>query len=311
MTVVLFASAKGAPGVTTLATLTAATWPARRRVIVVECDPSGADLAVRFGLSSRCGLSSFATALRRTGSPPEIAPHLQQLPGGLDVLVGGRNLEGGDSMSITKALLSSAASDAGGPWDLLVDVGRVVPAASLPGDWWDHCDAATFVLRSDVASVLKMRDAAPELLTRCEDRAGLVVIPTGEYSSAEIERFTGIPVIGEIPHDPASAGVVAGGRGSARRLSRSLLVASAARLAATLSKEAAIFSKEEVTVDGPEPLASWGLGGETVPPSSLPSSRRSGRARLSGRVRNGLTNLSTRISPAQPEAQDSSQEVLR
>jgi hypothetical protein len=300
MTVVVFGSVKGAPGVTTLATLTAATWPARRRAMVVECDPSGGDLAARFGLSSRCGWSSFATASRRTGSAPEIAPHLQQLPGGLDVLVGGRNLEGGDSVSTTKALLSSAASDAGGPWDLLVDVGRVLPAATLRGSWWDHCDAATFVLRSDVASVLKVRDAASELLTRCQDRAGLVVISTGEYSSAEIERFTGIPVIGEIPHDPASAGVVAGGRGRARRLPRSPLVASAARLAATLSKE-------DVIVDGPEPPARRGLGGETVPSSSHPSRK----VRLPRRLRDGLTNLPTRISPAQPRAQDSSEEVLQ
>jgi hypothetical protein len=203
-------------------------------------------------------------------------------------------------VSTTKALLSSAASDAGGPWDLLVDVGRVVPAASLPGSWWDHCDAATFVLRSDVASVLKIRDAAPELLARCEDRAGLVVISTGDYSSAEIERFTGIPVIGEIPHDPASAGVVAGGRGSARRLSRSLLVASAARLAATLSKE-------EGVVDGPALLANQTLGGKAGPSSSRPSRK----ANLPRRVRDGLANLPTRISPAQTRAQDSSQEVLR
>jgi hypothetical protein len=300
MTVVVFGSVKGAPGVTTLATLTAATWPGRRRVMVVECDPSGGDLAVRFGLSSRRGWSSFATSSRRTGSAPDVAPHLQQLPGGVDVLVGGRNPEGGDSVSTTKALLSSAASDAGGPWDLLVDVGRVVPAASLPGSWWDHCDAATFVLRSDVASVLKIRDAAPELLARCEDRAGLVVISTGDYSSAEIERFTGIPVIGEIPHDPASAGVVAGGRGSARRLSRSLLVASAARLAATLSKE-------EGVVDGPALLANQTLGGKAGPSSSRPSRK----ANLPRRVRDGLANLPTRISPAQTRAQDSSQEVLR
>jgi hypothetical protein len=300
MTVVVFASVKGAPGVTTLATLTAATWPARRQVMVVECDPSGGDLAVRFGLSSRCGWSSFATAYRRAGSAPEIAPHLQQLPGGLDVLVGARNLERGNSMSTTKALLSSAVSDAGGPWDLLVDVGRVVPAASLSGDWWDHCDAAIFVLRSDATSVRKIRDAASELLTRCEDRAGLVVISTGEYSSAEIQRFTGIPVIGEIPHDPASAGMVAGGRGSARRLSRSVLVASAARLAATLSIE-------DVSVDGPEPLARRGPGRETVPSPSLPSRR----VRLSRRGRDGLANLSTPVLPAQPSAQDSTQEVLR
>jgi len=238
VTVVAFASLKGAPGVTTGACLVGATWPAPRKVVVAECDSSGCDLAARFELSSRCGWSSLATAARRSHSSPELAPHLQQLPGGLDVLVGsGTRTPGADAGPTSAAvLLASATSDPEHPWDLLIDLGRVRPADPSPGAaaWLDRSDAVAVVLRTDAASVLHVRDSAPDLRARCEDRVGLVVVTADRYPSEEIERFTGLPVIGELPFDPAAATVAAGGHGGRRRLSRSLLVTSAFGLATTL-----------------------------------------------------------------------------
>ena len=81
-------SLKGSPGVTTLSCLLAATWPDPAPVVVVEADPAGGDLAARFGLSSTMGWSSLEAAVRRGGAASPLEPHLQQLPGGLAVLVG-------------------------------------------------------------------------------------------------------------------------------------------------------------------------------------------------------------------------------
>jgi hypothetical protein len=136
-------------------------------------------------------------------------------------------------------LVASATSDPERPWDLLVDLGRVRPGDpnAGAGAWLDRSDAVAVVLRTDAASVLHVRDSASDLLARCEDRVGLVVVTSDHYPSAEIERFTGLPVIEEIPFDPAAATVAAGGHGSRRRLSRSLLVTSALRLATTLVAE--------------------------------------------------------------------------
>ena len=53
MTIVSFSSLKGAPGVTTLSRLVGATWPEGRKVMLLECDASGGDLAARFQLSAR------------------------------------------------------------------------------------------------------------------------------------------------------------------------------------------------------------------------------------------------------------------
>jgi MinD-like ATPase involved in chromosome partitioning or flagellar assembly len=89
MSLFALASLKGAPGTTTLACLVAATWPLDRRVVVAECDPCGGDLAARFELSTAKGCLSLATAARRDWDSVEVDPHIQRLPGGLEVLVGG------------------------------------------------------------------------------------------------------------------------------------------------------------------------------------------------------------------------------
>ena len=84
MTVTVFASLRGAPGVTTATLVTAAVWPAGRRVRLVEADPAGGVLAVRYGLSPSRGVASLAATRRST--PGLLDAHSQTLPGGVQVL---------------------------------------------------------------------------------------------------------------------------------------------------------------------------------------------------------------------------------
>ena len=90
MTIVTICSSKGSPGVTTLACAIAATWPQNRRILLAECDPSGGDIAARFGMSAKRGMTSLVLESRSSqGSAlPNVERHLQRLPGGLEVLVG-------------------------------------------------------------------------------------------------------------------------------------------------------------------------------------------------------------------------------
>ena len=67
------------------------------------------------------------------------------------------------------------------------------------------------------------------------DAALLAVIDTGPHRPEEIESFTGIPVIGTLAFDPIAAATAAGQPGGRRRLSRSLLLSSAGRLAGSLT----------------------------------------------------------------------------
>jgi MinD-like ATPase involved in chromosome partitioning or flagellar assembly len=232
--IVSFASVKGAPGVTTMACLVGATWPSDRRVMVAECDPSGGDLAARFGLSSRRGWPTFATAVRRSGASVAIEPHLQQLPGGLDVLIGPGGSDQTDSVGATDDLLANLSDESAGVWDVLVDVGRL-PSGDLPSSGWlARSDAVVILLRSDAASVLHVQNRAREIHAACGDRVALALVGGTEYGNEEIAEFTGLPVIGSVPFDPASAAVAAGDQGSERRLSRSFLINSALHLSQSL-----------------------------------------------------------------------------
>lgn len=246
MTVVTFVSIKGAPGVTTLSCLLGATWPEHRRVAVVEADRFGGDLAARFQLTTLCGWTSFAAACRRSVESNPVDPHLQALPGGLEVLVGARTEEPSVSAPLVKALLESSAGTGPGALDLIVDCGRVVfdgddgtPADGAPcrmsptpdvGAWLDHSDLVVVVTRRDPPSILKVRERVPLLTERCGDRLRLVVVGRGPHDNAAIQEFTGVPVIGDVPFDIVAGQIASGGEGSSRHLSRSQLVVASRRL---------------------------------------------------------------------------------
>jgi hypothetical protein len=228
---VTFVSLKGAPGVTTLVCLVGGSWPALRRVAVVEGDAAGGDLAARFALSASTGWSSYATERRRTDGVVVLAQHLQELPGGLEVLVRPEAGVQPAADAEVDGLLRSAAADADGPWDLLVDGGRLDPeGARTTGPWLDRSDRVIVVARRDPASMFRVAERTPALVERCGERVGLVAVGSGPQDRAAIERFTGLTVLGELPEDGAAARIVAGPGGGVRRLARSHLVASVRRL---------------------------------------------------------------------------------
>jgi hypothetical protein len=247
MTVVTFVSVKGAPGVTTLSCLVGATWPDHRRVAVVEADPFGGDLAARFQLTTLRGWTSYAAAWRRSVESAPVDPHLQTLPGGLEVLVGARAEERVVSVPIVEALVEGSAGRGPDALDLIVDCGRMLfdgddgtPAdgvsgrvSSAPGvaTWLDRSDLVVVVTRRDPPSILKVREREPLLTERCGERLRLVVVGRGPHDNAAIQEFTGLPVVGEVPFDIVAGQVASGGDGSSRHLSHSLLVVSARRLA--------------------------------------------------------------------------------
>jgi hypothetical protein len=204
--------------------------------MVVECDSSGGDLAARFQLSAKSGWTTFSASARRAESSISIEPHLQQLPGGLDVLIGNVGTDGGEAVKSIAALLASAESSPGGQWDVLIDLGRITSGDGRSVTCLGQSNAIVIGLKSDAASAMHVRENVPRLFARFADRVGLAVIRGGGYSVAEIETFTGIPVIGEVPFDPMAAAVATGDKLGKRRLRRSLLVPSAARLATRLAQ---------------------------------------------------------------------------
>ena len=249
MSIVAFCSAKGAPGVTTLSCLVGAAWPDGRRVLVAECDPSGGDLAARFSLGARPGMTSLALALRRAGGAAGLVDrHVQRLPGGLEVLVGPPGAEA--AATIDSELGQVAATLADHEADFVVDCGRLVPSATGQSELLRQARIVVLVLRPDVAAAAHGRAASARLLGSGADAqipgahvasagvgAHLVVAGSGKADAREIASVIGLPLLACVPADPAAAAVACGEPGSARRFERSALVSSARDLASRIAAE--------------------------------------------------------------------------
>lgn len=222
-------SVKGSPGVTTTALALAARWPGAEPVLL-EADPAGGDLGVRFGLPSAPGLVSLAAASRRTRDPALFAEHCQVLPGGLAVVVGPLGAaQARAALEILGTrglgLLRTVAAD---PTSLvLVDAGRV-----------DLASPAVALLRGATAVLVLARPRAEDLSHAATLLAavltwtrypGLVLVGPG-YPRVEVERELGIPVMATLPDDPRSGQVLCG-RAGGREVRHSALGHAAARLA--------------------------------------------------------------------------------
>jgi hypothetical protein len=238
MTFVTVASVKGAPGVTTLACLMGAVWPAQRKAIVVEADPNGGDLAARFRLSSRVGWPSFNAATRRGAGELSVEPHLQQLPGGLDALVGTAGMNGPEAVASMEAFVSSVRTAHSDQRDVLVDIGRVLPWDPGSMAWVGASDRMVVCTRADAASVYQVREKSAAIIDHCQGSVGLAVIGKSDYPGHDIAEFTGIPVIGECALEPVVAAIAGFERPGQRRLRRSSLVRCAAELVSALVEDA-------------------------------------------------------------------------
>lgn len=222
MALVCVGSVRAAPGVTTMAVAIAAVWP--RAVVLVEADPDGGVLALRYGLSRHPGLTDLAATLREPPSIEALLRSAQAVPGSdLPVVVGP------ESGSVATHVLTDAAASLGN-WcadidgmDVVVDCGRLgprSPAVPLLG-------AAAEVLvvarpRADelYAAVHRMADL------RLGSRTELVLVGEHPYRGSDVGAQFGVRVAGAVADDPRTARMVQTGRGSVRALRRSLLVRS-------------------------------------------------------------------------------------
>jgi hypothetical protein len=236
MTIVALVAANGAPGVTTLACALGAVWPVDREVVLAECDPSGGDVAARFGLATDPGVTSLVLALRH-GPPDDVSAvageHAQQLPGGLAVLVGPIGGDAGAALDRELAQVSLSSIETR---DVLVDCGRL--DAQSAGQ---HCvlrdaDGALLVVTPDPSGVARGRWALDRLagLRKGSASVGIAVAGEGIFRPGDVADALGAAVLGVVPRDDVAAGMLAGGSGAQRALARSRLVTFAKRLAPAL-----------------------------------------------------------------------------
>jgi len=223
VTLVGLASLKGAPGVTTLACLLAAGWPPGRRVVLVEGDPCGGDLAARFSLSAAIGWPTMAAAAHRGAGASGLDPHLQALPGGVAVVTGVRSAGARGDEAAARRAVAELVADASRHLDVVVDLGRLLPGIAGSEELLARLDYLGIVIRADAPGVLRLADRAGEIRLACPANLAAVTVGDGGYGPEEIEACTGVPVASAIPWDSAAAAIVTGDDHRRRRLARSPL----------------------------------------------------------------------------------------
>jgi len=236
MTLLAVVSAKGSPGVTTCSCLIGAVWP-RRDVLVVECDPGGGDLALRFGLSVRTGLASYLFARRDQVFDPDIGMHVQRLPGGLGVLVGPLGADAAAAIDLDLANgVHALQQDCGPNTDVIADLGRLVPGAPGQHAVLAAADRVLLVTRPDVSAVGQSRAALDHLWDYAAAEAvDVLVIGRGAFPVDEVRGVLQASRVFEIPEDALAAGVVSGRPGDGRAFARSRLVSEGRKVAEAMS----------------------------------------------------------------------------
>ena len=243
-------------GTTTLAVALAATWPLGRRVLVVELDPAGGSLAAASGWAAEPSLVTLAAAARRSSDPEAIWAHCHQLPGGGAAVL---------AAPASASQVRSAAGMLGGllgrlgelDADVLVDAGRIDPAAGLPGVVGG---AGRVVLTArprlaDLQSLAIFVETRVDLDSPLRAGLALVLVGDGPYADAEIAEALGVEVLGRAPWDPQAVELLTLVPTADRRLRLSPLVRAARSLAEDFAAETA-----------PAPVPDGGL--DQTPPAS-------------------------------------------
>jgi MinD-like ATPase involved in chromosome partitioning or flagellar assembly len=246
MSVLALASAKGAPGVTTAAVALGAVWP--RRVLLVEADPAGGDLAARFHLPPEPNLVSLGMVARRGQLiPDDVWGHSRQLPRGLELVAGLRAGDQARGLGRLWSLLPQALGQLEG--DVLVDCGRL--AADSPAeDLIRRAEVVVLLARPTVEGVLHLANRL-EALARLGVAGEVVLVGEQPFDRAGVQAALaseGItaPVRGALADDPRGAAMLGGRPGRERWLERaSPLVRSARSLAADLLDRLALTSSSQ------------------------------------------------------------------
>lgn len=232
---VVLVSAKGSPGVTTLAVALAACWPGSGRPVLVECDPSGGSLAVRFGLGGDSGLVGLAAAARAGARRDALRAWVRELPGGVRVVCA--PVDAAQARAAVSTLAGASASASAGDLRqrfgaevVIADCGRADPATEALVAAADRVLVVVRPLADDLAAVA----VSAQRLRGLTRAVGVVLVGRG-YPAGEVARELGLPVLGAVPRDEAAAAVLAGRLPRGRVSRRSGLVRAATELGRLLS----------------------------------------------------------------------------
>lgn len=218
MSLLVLASAAGAPGVTTTALGLTLSWP--RDAVLVDADRSAPHSILAGHLSGQAthgnGMQGLlqahrerlpmAVALASEWRPlPDLPrPSGSDAPGERRFVPGFTHLGSVDLFEGAWPSVVGAAREAS--FDVIVDAGRT-GHRGLPANLVAGADAVALVCRTSLASLAALPlHLAPLVESGAPGRVGLVVVGPGRpYGVREVAEQFGVPVLAEVAWDPSAA----------------------------------------------------------------------------------------------------------
>ena len=201
-------SAAGGSGVTTLAVGLALTWP--RPVVLVEADPAGGS-AILAGYCTgvaRPGLSELVLAQHHQQLGEELSSRLFPLANSnASLLPGLRSQHQARSLvGVWDSLLDALRDlELRTGVDVVVDAGRLGMAGS-PEPLISESDVAVVVTGTGLPELARVRSWVARLQEGSLGEVRLVAAGrVRQYSTAEVAKTLGVPMIGEVAWDPDAA----------------------------------------------------------------------------------------------------------
>jgi hypothetical protein len=210
MAVICLTSASGSPGVTTTAVGLALCWS--RPVLLVEADPSGGSgvLAGFLRGTTRYEVGLVELALSPLDPAEALRDVVRPLSPHVSLVAGTRTHAQAAALREVWAPLSVALSEleANGQ-DVIIDAGRLGLAGSAQ-PLLDGADLTLLLTRATLPSISAARSWAETVREPATGwrHPGLMLIGEGQpYRATEVSKVLGMPVVTDLPDDPAAAAV--------------------------------------------------------------------------------------------------------
>ena len=262
MPLVTVGCVKGRSGATATSVALAAVLPQAARPLVVECDPAGGDLGLRFSVKWTPGLVALASAARATSRTADPAQS-DQLSGYANLLPVGDGVSvvcappAGSQTHAAVSLLAANAANVLRPANrtVIADCGRLDPTSAA----WPLlgvADVAIVVLRGRIEDAGHLRGLIGDLAEVAGPRLVLLLTAGGVYGPHDIAGNVHhalheiglpelrVPVLGPLPYDPKAARLLDGQLPSMRRWRHTPLLRALDSLTGVLTTRATVDSGE-------------------------------------------------------------------
>lgn len=210
MAIVCLTSASGSPGVTTTAVGMAFSWP--RPVLLVEADPTGGSgvLAGFLRGTTPYDAGLIELALSPLGTADALRDVVRPLSPNVSFIAGIRShAQAAALRDIWEPLAAALRELDDNGQDVIVDAGRLGLMGS-PTPLLDAADAALLVTRATLPAISAARSWAETVRQPATGwrHPCLLLIAEGQpYRATEVSKVLGMPVVADLPDDPAAAAV--------------------------------------------------------------------------------------------------------